>query len=111
MINLTNSFIAVTFLQFKKRYQLMALLAQFVIEMLIPNSVYFQEKIFTQLPVCSTFQQEWSSFSTESVLQTGHIRLGLEILLCLPFSTARLRALRRILAKIDLSDLQLTRST
>ena len=100
-----------TFLQFKKRYQLLALLAQFAIEMLIPNLFIFRKKSSHNCLYAVHFSKKWSSFSTEPVPQTGHIRLGLETLLCLPFSMARLCALSRILAKIDLLDLQLIRST
>ena len=43
-MNFTNIFIAVIFLQFRKRYQLLALLAQFAIEMLITNLFIFRKK-------------------------------------------------------------------
>ena len=87
---LTIILITVAFLLFKRQYQLLEALAQLVLIMLIPIAFSFRKKSSQSCLYAVYSSKKWSSFSTEPILQTGHILFNLEILLCLPFSMARL---------------------
>ena len=87
---LTINLITVAFLLFKRQYQLLEALVQLVLIMLIPIPFSFQKKSSRSCLFAVHSSKKWSSFCTEPILQTGHVLLSLEILLCLPFSMARL---------------------
>ena len=87
---LTIILITAAFLLFKRQYQLLEALVELVLIMLIPIPFSFRKKSSRSCLYAVHFSKKWSSFSTEPIVQTGHVLFSLEILLCLPFSMARL---------------------